>query len=67
MAASFAATVLAFVGTSRALPASLRMRQTQNDEAVLSKTQGRFAHLHTFSTAWQAAAFVALAALAYQR
>jgi hypothetical protein len=64
---SFAATVLAFVGTSRALPALLSMRQTPEDEAALSKVLGRFAYWHTFSTAWQVAAFAALVvALAYQ-
>lgn len=67
VAASFAATVLAFVGTSRALPALLSMRRTPDDEAALSKALGRFAYWHTFSTAWQVAAFVALVvALAYQ-
>jgi hypothetical protein len=65
---SFAATVLAFFGTLRALPALLSMRRTPGDEAALSKALDRFARWHTFSTAWQMAAFLALVvALANQQ
>ena len=64
---SFVATVLAFAGTSRAFPALSSVRRTADDEATLSKALDRFAYWHTFSTAWQVAAFVALVvALAYQ-
>jgi hypothetical protein len=54
------ATVLAFVGTSRALPAVLSLRHANADEAFLSKTLDRFARWHTFSTAWQLVSFIAL-------
>ena len=57
---SLIATVIAFVGTSRALPAMLRLRKTTDDENVLSKILDRFAFWHTFSTVWQVIAFIAL-------
>jgi hypothetical protein len=65
---SFAATVLAFAGTSRALPAVSSVRRATDDEAMLSKALDHFAYWHAFSTAWQVVAFVALdVALAYQQ
>jgi hypothetical protein len=59
---SLAATVLAFVGTACAMPVVLRLRQTINDEALLSKMLNRFARWHAFSAAWQVVAFVAMVA-----
>jgi hypothetical protein len=53
-------TVLAFVGTSQALPAVLSLRQAPPDEALLSKTLDRFARWHSFSTVWQLGSFIAL-------
>lgn len=64
---SFVAPVLAFIGTPRAFPALSSVWRTADDEAGLSKALDRFAYWHTFSTAWQLAAFVALiVALVYQ-
>ncbi|MBK9007274.1 MAG: hypothetical protein IPM31_09815 [Anaerolineae bacterium] len=60
IAASLIATVLAFIGTARALPALLSLRQASDDETLLSQTLDRFARWHTFSTVWQLASFVAL-------
>jgi hypothetical protein len=57
---SMIATVVAFGGTFRALPAVLSLRQAPSEEAVLSKTLDRFAYWHTFSTVWQLVAFIAL-------
>jgi hypothetical protein len=54
------ATIFAFGGTFRALPALLSLRQAPNDEDLLSKTLDRFAYWHTFSTVWQLVAFIAL-------
>jgi hypothetical protein len=64
---SLIATVIAFIGTSKALPAMLSLREAPNDEASISKILNRFARWHTFSTMWQVVAFIALViALAYQ-
>ena len=57
---SLIATIMAFIGTSRALPAMLSLRKASNDETSLSKILDRFAYWHTFSTIWQIVAFVAL-------
>jgi hypothetical protein len=53
-------TVLAFIGTSQALPALLSLRQAPDDETLLSKTLDRFAQWHTFSAVWQLVSFLAL-------
>jgi hypothetical protein len=64
---SLIATVIAFIGTSKALPAMLSLREAPNDEASISKILDHFARWHTFSTMWQVVAFIALViALAYQ-
>jgi len=60
IAVAFLATIIAFFGTSRALPAILSLRQTPDDETRLSQTLDRFARWHTFSTAFQVISFVAL-------
>lgn len=57
---SFVATILAFIGTSWALPALLSLRQAPDDETLLSKTLDRFARWHTFSTVWQVVSFIGL-------
>jgi hypothetical protein len=63
---SLIATIIAFIGTSRALPAMLSLRETRNDEASLSKILNRFARWHIFSAVWQVVAFITLViALAY--
>lgn len=63
---ALAATVLAFAGTTLALPAVAKLRHTADEEAALTPVLDRFARWHTVSTAWQVAAFVALVvALAY--
>ncbi|MEW5940823.1 MAG: hypothetical protein AB1750_14230 [Chloroflexota bacterium] len=54
------ATVLAFLGTSRALPALLSLRQAPDEETFLTGTLNRFARWHTFSAAWQVVSFIAL-------
>ena len=67
IATALAATVLAFIGTSRALPSLLSLRQAPDDEVVLSKILNNFARWHTFSAIWQLISFLALVvALAYQ-
>ena len=64
---SLIATFIAFIGTSRALPAMLSLQEAPDDETSLSKILDRFARWHTFSTLWQVVAFIALVvALAYQ-
>lgn len=64
---SIIATVIAFIGTSRAIPAMLSLREAPDDEESLSKILDRLARWHTFSTVWQVVAFIALVvALAYQ-
>lgn len=60
LAISLIATVIAFIGTSRGLPAMLSLRQAPDDEALVSKILDRFAHWHTFSAVWQLVAFIAL-------
>ncbi len=57
---SLITTILAFIGTSKALPAMLSLREVKDDEANLSKILDRFAYWHTFSTIWQIIAFIAL-------
>jgi len=60
-------TIIAFVGTSQALPAIAEVRHScEADEAGLAAALDRFARWHLFSTIWQVASFVALTlALAY--
>jgi len=60
IAISLIATVIAFMGTSRALPAMLSLRQAPDDEALLSETLDCFARWHRFSAIWQVVAFLAL-------
>lgn len=60
IAIALIATLLAFLGTFRALPAVLSLRTAPEDEALLSKTLDRFAYWHTFSTVWQLVSFIAL-------
>jgi hypothetical protein len=60
IAISMIATVIAIIGTSRALPAVLSLRQAPDNEALLNKILDRFAYWHTFSTVWQLVAFIAL-------
>jgi hypothetical protein len=61
------ATVLAFIGTSRALPALMSIRKAPEDEDLLSKAFDRFAYWHSFSTIWQVVSFLALiVALTYR-
>jgi hypothetical protein len=63
---SFIATIMAFIGTSRALPAMLSLREASDNETHISKILNRFAYWHTFSTLWQVIAFISLVvALAY--
>lgn len=57
---SLIATVLAFWGTFRALPTMLSLRETANDEPLLSEILDRFAYWHTFSAVWQLISFIAL-------
>ncbi|WP_414468668.1 hypothetical protein [Methanobacterium sp. ACI-7] len=60
------ATIIAFIGTSRALPAMLSLREAPDDEVSFSKILDRFARWHTFSAVWQVIAFIILViALAY--
>ena len=54
------ATVLAFLGTFRALPAIMSVRRAPDDPSVLSPLLDQFARWHTFSAVWQVIAFVAL-------
>jgi len=44
------ATILAFFGTTRALPAVMSIRKSADDEAELTKTFDHFAFWHSFST-----------------
>ncbi len=61
IAISLIATVIAFISTSRALPAVLSLRQAPpDDEALLSEILDRFARWHAFSAIWQLASFIAL-------
>ncbi len=60
VAISLIATILAFVGTFRALRAILSVRRAADDEEILSPLLDQFARWHTFSTVWQVVAFVAL-------
>ena len=60
IAISLIATVIAFIGTSRAHPAMLSLRKAPDEEALLSEILDRFARWHTFSTVWQLISFVAL-------
>jgi Na+-translocating ferredoxin:NAD+ oxidoreductase RnfD subunit len=63
---ALAATVLAFIGTSKALPAMVRLRRISDEEAALAPVLDRFARWHTLSAIWQVVSFVALVvALAY--
>jgi len=57
---SVLATVIAFIGTLRALPAMLNLRQAPDDEAGLEAILDRFARWHGFSALWQVIAFLAL-------
>ncbi len=57
---SFISTVIAFIGTSRALPAMLSLRGAPDDEKQISEILNRFAYWHTFSTVWQVISFIAL-------
>lgn len=57
---SMIATVLAFLGTSQALPAVMSLRDSPNDESLVSQILDRFARWHTFSTLWQVVSFLAL-------
>jgi hypothetical protein len=54
------ATVLAFAGTTRALPAVLSLRRLPDDETALAPVLDRFARWHTISTGWQVVSFIAL-------
>jgi len=54
------ATILAFLGTFRALPAILSLRHAPEEEAMLTKLLDQFAVWHTFSTVWQIISFIAL-------
>jgi hypothetical protein len=60
LAASLLATLIAFLGTARALPALLGLQRVPEDEAALSKILDRFAGWHAFSAVWQLIAFAAL-------
>jgi len=60
IAISLIATVMAFIGTSQALPAVRGLQHAPDDEALLSEILDRFARWHTFSTMWQLVAFIAL-------
>ncbi len=67
ISAALVATLLAFAGTSRALPAVLSLRSAPDDEAQLSIVLNRFARWHSFSTVWQVVSFIALTvALAFR-
>jgi hypothetical protein len=57
---ALAATVLAFAGTTQALPAVAKLRHTADEETALVPVLDRFARWHTISTVWQVAAFIAL-------
>jgi hypothetical protein len=57
---SLFATVIAFIGTSRALPAMKEVLKTLEDEILLTKLMNRFGNWHAFSAIWQIIAFVAL-------
>jgi hypothetical protein len=57
---ALAATVLAFAGTTQALPALMKLRHTADDETALAQVLDRFARWHTISTVWQVVSFVAL-------
>lgn len=66
IAISVISTILAFIGTSRALPAMLSLQDAPDDEVLLTKILNKFARWHTFSTIWQVISFFALiVALAY--
>ncbi len=60
VAISLVATIIAFIGTSQALPPMLSLRQAPDDNALLSKILNRFAQWHAFSAIWQLVAFIAL-------
>jgi hypothetical protein len=55
------ATIAAFAGTYRALPALMSLNKTPDDETQLSPILDLFAAWHTFSAVWQAISFIALA------
>jgi hypothetical protein len=57
---ALAATVLAFAGTTQALPALMTLRHTADEEAALAPVLDRFARWHTISTLWQVVSFIAL-------
>ncbi|MGZ7095992.1 MAG: hypothetical protein ACXVHU_05920 [Methanobacterium sp.] len=54
------ATIIAFIGTSRALPAMLSLRKAPDEEKSVSESLDRFARWHTFSALWQVIAFIFL-------
>lgn len=63
---SVISTILAFIGTSRALPAMLSLQDAPDEEVLLKKILNKFAKWHAFSTIWQVISFFALVvALAY--
>jgi hypothetical protein len=57
---ALAATILAFLGTARALPALMSLRKATDDELQIAKSLDRFATWHSFSAIWQVVSFVAL-------
>jgi hypothetical protein len=57
---ALAATVLAFAGTTQALPAITKVRHTSDQDTTLAALLDRFARWHTISTVWQVVSFIAL-------
>ena len=63
LVASFAATILGFVGTAMAFPTMRRLWATADeDEALLAGLLDRFARWGNFSAAWHSVAFIGLIA-----
>ncbi len=60
IALALIATIIAFIGTSRALPVISSLQKAPDDEVLLSKKLDKFARWHTFSTIWQVVAFITL-------
>ncbi len=56
---SVGATVLAFIGTSQALPAITKVRHSADDVIQLAPALDRFAKWHSFTTLWQFVSFAA--------
>lgn len=57
---STSAIILAFIGTAKAAPIMLSLRNAPNEEPILKSKLDKFARWHTFRTIFQIITFLAL-------